>query len=103
MVQAVSAGFLCRCLAACLFVSVCDAWFSQTRKNTSVCVCARTHAHTNGAHTDWHAQHAQQAARERGKRGGGKRKREEAAAFAKRVPLLKKNEDMAELVEDLRA
>ena len=38
-----------------------------------------------------------------GNRGGGKRKREEAAAFAKRVPLLKKNEDVAELVEGLRA
>ena len=54
-------------------------------------------------HADWHAQHAQQAAREGGKRGGGKRKREEAAAFAKRVPQLKKIEDMAELVEGLRA
>ena len=53
--------------------------------------------------TDWHAQHTQQAAKEGDNRGGGKRKREEAAAFAKRVPLLKKIEDMAELVEGLRA
>ena len=96
---------MCRYLAACLCVSVADARVSpaHTHKHERARARTHTHTHTIGAHADWHAQHAQQAAREGDNRSGGKRKREEAAAFAKRVALLKKDEDMAELVEGLRA